>query len=186
MMLCQLCNKNPATIHIQENVNGQKQEMHLCLECAGKRAISAEMFHGMDLTEVLETLEKNIENFPKLIPDDLKKADAVTCPNCSWTGAQLRKTGRLGCPECYHIFEQSLIDRCLELHRSAVHTGKLPELPEHAPAPDETQEMIQKQKQLRRDLETLEQDLRQAVRREEYGLAAQLRDQIAALRTEKV
>lgn len=180
-MLCQICNKNPATIHIQENMNGQKQELHLCLECAGKRTFGSAVFNGMDLSEVLETLEKNIEGF--VAPQnnsEQKEKDAVTCPECSWTGAQLRKTGRLGCPACYRTFEQELTDRCLKLHRSAVHTGKIPEIQENTEIVSETMKTVREQTQNQRKLENLEQDLRQAVLREEYELAAQLRDQLRA------
>ena len=36
MMLCQICKANPATIHIQEIVNGQTNTLHICPECAKK------------------------------------------------------------------------------------------------------------------------------------------------------
>ena len=40
-MLCQICNKNPATIHVQEIINGEKKVFHLCGE-SGNRADSPE------------------------------------------------------------------------------------------------------------------------------------------------
>jgi hypothetical protein len=33
LMLCQNCHKNPATIHLYTNVNGQKQTINLCQNC---------------------------------------------------------------------------------------------------------------------------------------------------------
>ncbi|MCM0598201.1 ATP-dependent Clp protease ATP-binding subunit [Periweissella fabalis] len=35
-MLCQICHKNPASIHMQLNLNGQNAEMHLCPLCYQK------------------------------------------------------------------------------------------------------------------------------------------------------
>lgn len=35
-MLCQICHKNPASIHMQLNLNGQNVEMHLCPSCYQK------------------------------------------------------------------------------------------------------------------------------------------------------
>ena len=40
MMLCQICKANPATIHIQEIVNGQTNTLHICAECAKKRNLA--------------------------------------------------------------------------------------------------------------------------------------------------
>ena len=36
ILLCELCNKNEATIHITKIVNGVKKEANICSECAGK------------------------------------------------------------------------------------------------------------------------------------------------------
>ena len=33
-MRCQHCNQNEATTFIKRNINGHKEEMHLCSECA--------------------------------------------------------------------------------------------------------------------------------------------------------
>ena len=35
-MYCEVCKKNPATIHYTKVVNGLKEEKHLCEECAAK------------------------------------------------------------------------------------------------------------------------------------------------------
>ena len=36
-MLCEICHKNEATIHIQEIIGGQKKSMHLCSSCAAAK-----------------------------------------------------------------------------------------------------------------------------------------------------
>ena len=41
-MLCEMCKKNPATVHYTKVVNGLKEEKHLCEECAAKMKQSGE------------------------------------------------------------------------------------------------------------------------------------------------
>ena len=192
-MLCQICNKNPATIHIQEVVNGKKQSLHLCLACAGKRSFDQAALDGMDLAELMNSLEQSISEMG-LIPfkdlggkngDSEKDLPDLHCAACDWSLVQFDKTGHLGCPACYDTFADVLNEKMLELHRSAIHVGKLPEL---NPSQEELPEMSSSRSGRKRDLEAqiaeLERDLKQSVLREEYELAAQIRDRINALRSE--
>ena len=52
-MLCQICNKNPATIHVQEIINGEKKVFHLCGECASKKAETEPILQSFNLAEML-------------------------------------------------------------------------------------------------------------------------------------
>ena len=194
-MLCQICNKNPATIHIQEVVNGKKQSLHLCLPCAGKRSFDHAALDGMDLAELMNSLEQSISEMG-LIPfkdlgknaeNDAEKLPDLQCPSCRWTLAQFSKTGKLGCAACYDAFSEVLVNKLLEIHRSAIHTGKLPEIDlagnyltpaERSPANTENKH------DLIAELAELERDMKQSILREEYELAAQIRDRINALRSE--
>lgn len=36
-MLCQECNKRPATLHFTKIVNGEKTEFHICETCAKEK-----------------------------------------------------------------------------------------------------------------------------------------------------
>ena len=36
-MLCQECNKRPATLHFTKIVNGEKTEFHICESCAREK-----------------------------------------------------------------------------------------------------------------------------------------------------
>lgn len=192
-MLCQICNKNPATIHIQEIVNGKMQTLNLCLSCAGKKSLAHAMFDGMDLSDILQSLEQNLADFGIIGPDKKMTAlkrdeqEKTTCPVCSWDSDQFHKTGRLGCPACYEAFADELKSLMPKLHRSSVHTGKLPAVCPESCATEKTSiDSIAKhlldEKHTRNELEVLEQDLKESVRREEYELAAELRDKIEAIR----
>ena len=37
-MLCDICGKKPATVHLTEIINGKVKEVHLCEECARKKS----------------------------------------------------------------------------------------------------------------------------------------------------
>ena len=39
-MLCQKCKKNEATTHYTQIINGKRQELHLCAECATKQNLN--------------------------------------------------------------------------------------------------------------------------------------------------
>ena len=194
-MLCQICNKNPATIHIQEVVNGKKQSLHLCLPCAGKRSFDHAALDGMDLAELMNSLEQSIsemglipfKDLGKSTENDAEKFPDLQCPACHWTLAQFSKTGKLGCTACYDAFSEVLVNKLLEIHRSAIHTGKLPEIDlagnyltpaEHSSANTENKHDVIV------ELAELERDMKQSILREEYELAAQIRDRINALRSE--
>ena len=41
-MRCQHCNQNEATTFIKRNINGHKEELHLCSECAKKLGVMDE------------------------------------------------------------------------------------------------------------------------------------------------
>ena len=59
-MLCQLCKAKPASIHIQEFVNGEKHALHICADCARKRAGMANPFDDPHLQEMLERLSQTL------------------------------------------------------------------------------------------------------------------------------
>jgi protein arginine kinase activator len=51
---------------------------------------------------------------------------AKPCPNCGYTLAELRRTGRLGCAQCYGPFAPLLAPQLPLLHRGTRHHGKVP------------------------------------------------------------
>ena len=44
MMLCQRCNKTPATVHLTDIVppDGEKRERHLCERCAAEEGVTVQ------------------------------------------------------------------------------------------------------------------------------------------------
>ena len=100
-MLCNICNKNPATVHLTEIVDSQIHELHLCEECAHKKSMQMEQQFGLaDLLAGLAELVK---------PSERSDAAAIKCSNCGLSYQDFKRAGRLGCSECYASFKKYLV-----------------------------------------------------------------------------
>ncbi len=177
-MICEICKKNPATIHIQEIVDSQKKSMHICTKCAEKKTDNSLLFDGkFNLAEVLYNISEHmglpgfeLEDFGDAVEDDSSDDKTkITCMKCGWTLSQLRKLGRLGCPQCYKSFSDVLADAFETMHRGKLHVGKKP-----GGSIDESSTVMLEIMNKKKELEEL-------VKREEYEKAALVRDQISAL-----
>ena len=56
-----------------------------------------------------------------------KGAPTQKCPVCGFTQADFKKTGRLGCSECYQTFREGLGTLLKAMHKGTEHVGKMPE-----------------------------------------------------------
>jgi len=119
-MLCDICAKNPATVHLTEIIDDQMNELHLCEECAHKKSMHMEQQFG--LSELLGGLAE----FEKPVKEKEAAAVTVKCANCGLTYADFKKIGRLGCSECYTTFKKYLGPLLKKVHGSIIHFGKSP------------------------------------------------------------
>ncbi|MFA5100787.1 MAG: UvrB/UvrC motif-containing protein [Candidatus Omnitrophota bacterium] len=158
-MVCDICHKNSATVHLTEIVSGKVAEMHICQTCAKSKA--TELKEQLSISDFLGGLV-NIDDVEKEIETSLK------CPLCGLTYNDFRKKGRLGCAQCYTTFRQQLMPLLKKIHGSTQHIGKSP-VPANAKTPLET------------ELKELRVRLERAVQLEEYEDAARLRDSIKTL-----
>ena len=181
-MLCEKCNKNQATFHYAEVINGVRSEHHLCSECAANTDVS---FYS--------SIFENDENFTRLISGILggkaivsgngesDKSVNVTCPNCKTTYGEFVKNSRFGCPVCYDIFGLLISDKMKKIHGSKVYMGKKPM--KYGKPEEEPLEYVEREEDnnLDREIEILRKKLKSAVEEEDFEEAARLRDLIAEL-----
>lgn len=166
-MLCQECQKRPATVHYTKIVNGQKSEMHICEQCAA--GMNDFVFPlGLDNTFSLNQILAGLMEMDPTGDKAARQTAAARCPSCGLTYAQFRQSGRLGCGECYQSFATQLLPLVRRIHGSSEHRGKIPKRGGSAA-------------QKRRRLEQLRSELNRAVAREEFERAAEMRDQIRRL-----
>ncbi len=162
-MLCDICHKNEATIHVTEIVNGMVEEIHICEECAIKKGMMGKKFGLADF--LAELTDFDIPALEHELPEKTK----LKCPNCGLTFEDFKRTGRLGCSQCYETFRKGLIPLLKSIHGSSQHIGS---------APKKTYKKTSKI----REMQNLEQKLYKAVEEEEYEEAAKLRDKIRELK----
>ena len=118
-MMCDICGKKKATVHLTEIVDEQMSEMHLCEECARQKSVQMEQQFG------LADLLAGLADFGKTVGGEAEKVD-LQCPNCGMTYEEFRKFGRLGCSECYEAFKMYLTTLLKKIHGSNQHLGKTP------------------------------------------------------------
>ncbi len=173
-MLCDICKKNEATIHIQEIVNEQKKGLHLCGDCAAEKAKTNPMFNinGFNLAEMLYNISANLQLPHSTTPSaTAAKHKNLKCPECNWELEGLKKHGRLGCPKCYKVFHEIINEALENMHRGKLHVGKRPGT-----------DGAGKSSQLMLELMRLQKELTELVQREEYEQAAGVRDKISAVK----
>ena len=161
--LCEVCKKRVATVHVT-NLIGGKREHHFCEQCAHEVGISTPK-PAPNLAEVLSSLIG-----AQQAPVDEKLA-GLSCPRCGMTFKEFRAKGRLGCAYDYEALGKGLMPIVEHIHHGAQHTGKVPS--QAGPSVARLSTLIK-----------LRQELQQAVARENYEKAAELRDGIAALEKE--
>lgn len=172
-MLCDVCKKNEATIHIKEMHGGETHTSNLCAACAAEKEKNGELSAlGFNLAEMLCNLGK-ISAGVKPSRGNSTEFAAV-CPKCGWTLQKVRAFGgRLGCPDCYAAFAPLLAEAIRNVHRGTVHLGKRPQsMPQNGRAALET------------ELETRRHELDAMIKREEYEEAALCRDRINQLKSQ--
>ncbi|MFC1704379.1 UvrB/UvrC motif-containing protein [Candidatus Omnitrophota bacterium] len=156
-MLCDACGKTPATVHLTEIVDEQMTELHLCELCAKEKSVQMEQQFGLaDLLAGLTDIGKQIKGVSKI---------KTQCSHCGITYEDFRKSGRLGCGECYSVFKKYLSSLLKKIHGSSQHTGK-------APA------KLSKSVKAKSDIQELRMKLSLAIQNEEFEEAAKLRDKI--------
>lgn len=154
---CAHCQK-PATIHLTQIINNQIKKLDFCEDCPHQKGVTDP--EGFSLAELLA-------NGPAGVAAD----NQLSCPNCGLTPAEFKKTGRLGCAECFDTFHDIIQPMLDGMHRGDAHLGKAPK------------RMI-KRVSYRRELERLRRDLAEAVSEERFEDAARFRDSLRKIEAE--
>jgi protein arginine kinase activator len=159
-MICEVCGKKEATVHLTEIVNELVTKLNLCEDCAREKGAAMEEHFGLSellagLTDIGTTVEP-------------EAAITTKCPNCGLGYQNFRKIGRLGCSVCYDAFKKELAPLLKRIHGSDRHVGKVP---------------LKGGKTIKdtRTLQDMKMQLEKAIQTEEFEEAAKLRDKIRDL-----
>jgi protein arginine kinase activator len=156
-MLCMICKQNEAKVHLTQIVGDKMQKVDLCEDCAKNKGVNdpagfslADLLLGLGASKEMEETNGGVE---------------LKCPTCGFTQADFKKSGRLGCSECYNTFAEPLHALLKSMHKGTRHAGKVPQ-------------NLQKSRDMMDKLRSLQKKLDKAVAAENFEEAAELRDEI--------
>ena len=123
-MLCQACKERSATIHLTEINNGQRNETHLCPQCAKQQGLSVQT--QIPLNELLNTLLSTQQGKTQdSTKPSIETGGEHACPVCGMTLKRFAKDPLLGCPHDYAEFQPQLLPLIEQSHNGKnYHCGK--------------------------------------------------------------
>lgn len=124
-MKCTKCGLREATTEVLQRHNNKIEKMYLCNECA--KDYRPDM--GFDDFDILNKLINGspmglVKSFGGLF--DAPTARTMICPECKTTSEEFMRSGFVGCPRCYEVFEPLIVQTVKKLQQSDRHVGKSP------------------------------------------------------------
>lgn len=171
-MKCMECHERPATLHLTQIINGQKNEHHVCEQCAQKKGYHSSNEEGYSLHDLITGLFGSVQI--GLQQEQLmEQEDLVECHQCQMSFNEFRRIGRFGCAGCYDTFKY-LLDPIFR----RVHSGSLEH---HGKIPKRQGGKLHVQK----ELAAYRLELSRLIEQEEFEQAAVIRDKIKQIEQEK-
>lgn len=167
-MLCEECGKREATVTIMKKYNGYTTIRHLCSSCSvhdgDGYAPSGDDFFDTPMFD-MPTFGGLFSGFyGSQIP---RKREEAACPICGMTESQFRKSGYLGCSECYKTFAPTVLSAVKRMQGDVCHVGKIP------PGVKDG---------VRIEYERLQKEIESAIDADEYEKAELIKDRMSQLR----
>ena len=172
-MKCEICHKNDATTAYTHIVDDTKKTLLLCGNCIPQ---SEEKKKDASCPKD--------DHPPQSVPQLIKKVkvefntagssettENTVCRECGMIYKQFKRVGRLGCHQCYNSFAPQLERLLKRIHGADAHCGKGLVEVGTVPSPHKA-------------LEQLRNELKDAVGREQFERAAQIRDQIRGIESD--
>jgi protein arginine kinase activator len=156
-MLCCICKEKPATVHYTQIIGDKTQKVDLCESCAKSKGATDPA--GFAFADLLLGLGASQEIEQAAGGADMK------CPQCGFSQADFKKSGRLGCPDCYKTFADGLVGLLKTMHKGTRHVGKA-----HA--------ALRQSRDASDRLKLLQKKLAKAIEEENFEQAAVLRDEL--------
>lgn len=170
-MICEKCNKRKAVVKLVKVIGFKKVNYLLCEKCAlevsenidneklNDEKLSRNEINEFSLSQFLGGL------FECMNLDDELEKESKSCDICKTTYNEFKEFGKLGCSNCYCVFENEI-----EANIKSMHGEKW-----HKTEKDIFEEKIE-------ELYSLEKLLEKCIELEEYERAAQIRDKMKLIR----
>ncbi|MGP3778991.1 UvrB/UvrC motif-containing protein [Halanaerobium saccharolyticum] len=168
-MLCDRCGENEASVHLTRIINGQKEEIHLCEECARRSSKLNTEDNNLSFQSLLSgILNHNFSNQESSYFTN-KNSKELKCPNCGLSYQEFTKGGLFGCQKCFEVFEPKLDELFKRIHGNSRHKGKYPL---------SFKQLIEVESEINK----LKKEMQVAVEKEDFEKAAEIRDKIHAVK----
>ncbi|KAB2655456.1 MAG: excinuclease ABC subunit B [Verrucomicrobia bacterium] len=162
-MLCDICKQNFATVHLTQIVCQETKKIDLCEACSKEKGVDDPT--GFSIADLLLGLGATQEI------DQSAGGKSLVCPHCGFKQSDFKKAGRLGCSECYQLFNEGLEALLKTMHKGTRHVGKVPQF-------------YRQTQDLGEELQRLQKKLEKAISDEKFEVAAMLRDEVRNLRAQ--
>ena len=168
-MKCQKCQINEANTHIKQVINGKSTEMYLCSKCANNEGITYDGLFA-DMQSEFENMLGSF--FGNALPS---RTEASRCKTCGSTYAEIARTGKVGCADCYNEFYEQLLPTIRKMHGNTTHCGKHSSLLKVDTVAEQSADTTAN------DVDKLQAELEIAIKEQNFEHAAELRDKIKEL-----
>ena len=164
-MLCENCQDAESVVHLTRIINGEKEEIHLCEDCAKKsNKFNLDSFNNISFQSMLSAiLNDNNSSDNSFIHKNSNKNNY--CNKCGLSYHDFTKSGEFGCADCYVQFEDDLETLFKRIHGNKRHIGKRPA-------------NVEDKKEYQAEINHLKAEMESAVEDERFEDAAEIRDKI--------
>ncbi|MDR1885652.1 MAG: UvrB/UvrC motif-containing protein [Synergistaceae bacterium] len=186
-MLCSNCGKREVEVLIKQVINQEVQNLSLCKVCAEELGFIAPDIPSITISFSLNEPDAQRQRKTRRIQQNHRKQealhDSLVCSGCGLEYGKFRETGRLGCPKCYEVFRFPLgawlqKEQGAESHWDG--SGILSDLEVVLEQPGALRSGRLKDERCE-NIMRLKSEMEDAVSREEYERAAELRDMLGPL-----
>ena len=181
-MICDNCGKNEVEVLIKQVMNQEIRNLNLCRSCAEELGFTSQVMPSITISFSLadgSQKKRKLRNQPLPRRND-QLSDSLSCSACDTKFSKFREEGLLGCPKCYEEFRAPLGAFLQKTQGSESHwiasdifkdIGLVAGNAEYEPDDAGNAE----------DINRLRLEMYDAVTREDYERAAELRDMLAPL-----
>lgn len=163
-MMCQKCNDNEATVHLTKIINGEKNEIYLCEDCAKE---TGQIPFAANNPFAFQNLLKGILNTGVSSYEQVQESEK--CDKCGISYHHFSSNGLFGCSHCYQAFTEKLDSIFKRVHGSTRHNGKVPK-------------RRGGDLRLKKEIKELREEMQEAVQEEQFEKAAEIRDTIKEIK----
>jgi protein arginine kinase activator len=190
-MLCDNCGKNEVEVLIRQVIDEEVRNLSLCRSCAEKMGFISPLIPSITISFSIGESAPKHDGAPKqkkirkVQPRRREQSlDAMCCPTCGLDFMSFRGTGILGCPVCYETFRGPL---GVYLHKTQgaeshwIASDAFREIGVASLGVNDQMGILAKKEETRGNITRLKRELSEAISREDYERAAQLRDILAPI-----